>query len=132
MVGSPVDIWIGWSDMPPRYGRSWCEHPPSEQTPYSDDVLALTLGQAKTLAVIVALLLLGLALLSAWVMKTLAQKAALAVILALLAVLVWSQRAALQECADKVRAEARTDVSQVDTTCSFIGRDVTISTVRDR
>lgn len=105
---------------------------PSEQTPYSGEVLALTLGQAKTIAVIVALLLLGLALLSAWAMKTLAQKAALAVILTLLAVLVWSQRAALQECADKVRAEARTDVSQVDTTCSFVGRDVTISTVRDR
>ena len=104
----------------------------SEQTSYSGDVLALTLGQAKTIAVIVALLLLGLALLSAWVMKTLAQKAAIAVILTLLAVLVWSQRAALQECADKVRAEARTDVRQVDTTCSVVGRDVSISTVRDR
>lgn len=95
-------------------------------------MLALTLGQAKSIAVVVALLLLGLALLSAWVMKTLAQKAALTVILVLLAVLVWSQRTALQECADKVRAEARTSVSQVDTTCSFVGRDVTISTVRDR
>ena len=132
MLGSPVDIWIGWSDMPPRYGGREASTCPTDPTPYSGHVLALTLGQAKTIAVIVALLLLGLALLSAWVMKTLAQKAALAVILSLLAVLVWSQRAALQECADKVRAEARTDVRQVDTTCSFVGRDVTISTVRDR
>lgn len=95
-------------------------------------MLALTLGQAKTIAVVVAVVLLGLAVVSAWLMKTIAQKAALAVILGLLAVLVWSQRAALQECADKVRAEAAADLSQVDTTCSFFGRDVTISTVRDR
>lgn len=95
-------------------------------------MLALTLGQAKTIAVVAAIALLALAVLSAWVMKTVAQKAALAVILALLAVVVWTQRASLEECADKVRAEARADVAEVDTTCSFVGRDVTISTVRDR
>ena len=101
-------------------------------TPYSDQVLALTLGQAKTIAVVAALVLLGLAVVSAWLMRTVAQKAAVAVILGLLAVVVWSQRTALQECADKVRAEASADISQVDTTCSFLGRDVTISTARDR
>lgn len=95
-------------------------------------MLALTLGQAKTIAVVAAIVLLGLAVLSAWVMKTVAQKAALAVILGLLALLVWTQRSSLQECADKVRAEAETDPAQVDTTCSFLGRDVTISTARDR
>lgn len=95
-------------------------------------MLALTLGQAKAIAVVVAIVLVGLAVVSAWVMKTIAQKAALAAILGLLAVLVWSQRVALQECADKVRVAADRGVSQVDTTCSFFGRDVTISTVRDR
>lgn len=95
-------------------------------------MLALTLGQAKTIAVVVAIVLLALAVLSAWVMKTLAQKAALAVILGLLALLVWTQRSSLQECAGKVRAEAETDLGRVDTTCSFLGRDVTISTARDR
>ena len=95
-------------------------------------MLALTLDQARTIAVVAAVVLLGLAVLSAWVMKTVAQKAAFAVILALLAVVVWTQRASLQECADKVRAEARTAARQVDTTCSFLGRDVSISTVRDR
>ena len=94
-------------------------------------MLALTLGQAKTIAVLVVIVLLALALFSAWVMKTVAQKAALAVILGLLALLVWTQRSAVQDCADKVRAEARTGVGQVDTTCSFLGRDVKISTVRD-
>ncbi|MFP5489652.1 MAG: hypothetical protein ACLGHQ_15275 [Acidimicrobiia bacterium] len=95
-------------------------------------MLALTLGQAKTIAVVAAIVLVGLAVLSAWIMKTIAQKVALAVILGLLAVLVWSQRTALQECADKVRAEAAADLSQVDTSCSFFGRDITISTARDR
>lgn len=95
-------------------------------------MLALTLGQAKTIALVAATALVVLAGVSAWVMKTVAQKLAVAVILGLLAVLVWSQRAALQECADKVRDAADGGVTQVDTTCSFFGRDVTISTARDR
>lgn len=94
-------------------------------------MLALTLGQAKTIALLVVLVLLGLAVFSAWIMKTIAQKAALAAILGLLALLVWTQRSAVQDCADKVRAEAQAGITQVDTTCSFLGRDVKISTVRD-
>lgn len=101
-------------------------------SPYSGGVFALTLDQARSIAAIAAIGLLVLALGAAWLMKTVAQKLALAAILGLLAVLVWSQRASLQECADKVRAEARTQITQVDTTCSFFGREVTISTVRDR
>lgn len=95
-------------------------------------MLALTLGQAKTIAVVVAVVLVGLAVVSAWIMKTVAQKAAVAAILALLALLVWTQRAALQECADKVRAGAGAGLTEVETTCSFFGRDVPISTSRDR
>jgi hypothetical protein len=93
-------------------------------------VLALTLGQAKTIAVLVTLLLVALAIGSAWLMKTVAQKAAVAAILVLLAALVWSQRSSLQQCADKVKAEVRAGGTQVDTTCTFIGRDVKISTSR--
>jgi len=89
-------------------------------------VLALTLGQAKTIAVLIVVVLVALAIGSAWLMKTIAQKAALAVILGLLALLVWSQRTSLEECADKVREGG----VQVDTTCSFFGRDINISTNR--
>src|SRR5690606_27836959 len=100
VLGRPVDIWIGCSDMPARYDRGrWMA------APYSGPVLAWTLGQAKTIALVAAVILVALAVVSAWVMKTVAQKAALAVILGLLALLVWTQRSALQECADKVRAE---------------------------
>lgn len=94
-------------------------------------MLAVTLDQAKSIAAIAVVGLLVLALGSAWIMKTVAQKVALVTILALLAVVVWSQRSSLQECADKVRAEARTQVTSVDTTCTFFGQDITISTVRD-
>lgn len=94
-------------------------------------MLALTLGQAKTIAVLVVLALVALAVVSAWVMKEVMQKVALVVIFGLLALLVWTQRASLQDCADRVREQARTTAGQIDTTCTFIGRDVTISTSRD-
>jgi protein-S-isoprenylcysteine O-methyltransferase Ste14 len=93
-------------------------------------MLALTLGQAKTIAMLVVIALIGLAVLSAWMMKELMQKVALVVILGLLALLVWTQRASLQDCSDRVKEQARAGVGQVDTTCSFLGRDVTISTSR--
>ena len=90
-------------------------------------MLALTLGQAKTIAVLVVVVLLALAVASAWLMKEVMQKVALVVILGLLALLVWSQRSSLQECSEKVRA-AGTSINDpdVDTTCSFLGRDIEI------
>jgi hypothetical protein len=93
-------------------------------------MLALTLGQAKTIALLAVVALLALAVVSAWAMKQATQKIALAVILGLLALLVWTQRTSLQDCADRVEAQARAGAGQVDTTCSFLGRDVTISTNR--
>ena len=89
-------------------------------------MLALTLGQAKTIAFVVAAVLAVGAIASAWVMKTIMQKLALLLILGLLAVLVWTQRAALDECADKVKVAGFTG----DTTCTFFGRDIQISTSR--
>ena len=95
-------------------------------------MLALSLGQAKTIAVVVVAGLIVLALASAWLMKEVMQKVALVVILGLLALLVWTQRASLQECADKVRSarESLAD-SDVDTTCSFLGRDIEIRRTSD-
>lgn len=90
-------------------------------------MLALTLDQATTIAALAVGGLLVLAVLSAWVMKEVTQKITLVVILGLLAVLVWTQRASLEECADKVQAAG----VNVDTTCSFFGRDIEITTDRD-
>jgi hypothetical protein len=90
-------------------------------------MLALTLGQAKTIAVLVVIVLVVLAIASAWLMKEVSQKVALVVILGLLALLVWTQRSSLQECSEKVRAGgvALNDPA-ADTTCSFLGRDIQI------
>lgn len=89
-------------------------------------MFALTLGQAKTLAILIVLALVVMAVGSAWLMKTVAQKVALFAILGLMALLVWTQRASLDECADKVREGG----VSVDTTCAFFGRDINISTDR--
>ena len=94
-------------------------------------MLALSLGQAKAIAVVVVLVLIGGALASAWLMKEVMQKVALVVILGLLALLVWTQRSSLQDCADRVREQAEVGVREVDTTCNFLGQDITISTTRD-
>jgi ABC-type nickel/cobalt efflux system permease component RcnA len=95
-------------------------------------MLALTLGQAKTIAMLVVIALIGLAIASAWIMKEVMQKVALVVILGLLALLVWTQRASLQECADKVRAAGvNVNDPDVDTTCSFVGRDIQIKRTSD-
>lgn len=90
-------------------------------------VLALTLGQAKFLALAIVLILIGGAIFSAWIMKEIAQKVVLVVIIGLVALLVWTQRSSLDECADKVREGG----IRGDTTCSFFGRDVRISTSSD-
>lgn len=90
-------------------------------------MLALSLGQAKTIATLIVVALVGFALASAWLMKEVMQKIAFVVILGLLATLVWTQRSSLQECSEKVRA-AGTAINDpdVDTTCSFFGRDIEI------
>ena len=92
---------------------------------------ALTLGQAKVIAVLVVVVLVVGALFAAWVMKEVMQKVALVVILGLLALLVWTQRASLQDCADRVQEQAEVGVREIDTTCSFLGQDITISTTLD-
>jgi hypothetical protein len=108
-------MWIGcWaSDMPTRYASHR----------YGDGVLALTLGQAKTLAIVIVLVLVVGAIASFFVAKQITQKIVAGVIFGLLAVLVWTQRASLDECADKVKAGGL----RGDTTCSFFGREIEIA-----
>ena len=73
------------------------------------------------------------AILAFWLLKTIVQKVAVAVLLGLLAFAVWSQRTALVDCADKVEASyvrVGTSVTLDDTECSFFGMSVTISDPR--
>jgi hypothetical protein len=96
-------------------------------------VLALTLDDAKTIAIVAATALAVGAVVSFWVMKSLVQKLAVATLLGVLAFAVWTQRVSLQDCADKVQDNfelADTDVVVTDTECSFFGITVTISDPR--
>jgi hypothetical protein len=87
-----------------------------------------TVDQAKTAAMVAVVVLIALAIAAAWIMNEVSQKVALVVILGLVALLVWTQRASLQECSEKVRAAGvNINDPDVDTTCSFLGRDVQIT-----
>lgn len=106
----------------------------SRPLPYDAGVFAITLDAAKNVAIAVAATFLIGAVLAAWLMKTILQKVAVALVLAILAFAVWSQRTSLQECADKVQAaysREGTDVTLIDTECSFFGATITISDPRD-
>jgi len=96
-------------------------------------VLALTLDEAKTVAIIAAVVLLIGAVLSFWVMKSIVSKVVVAALLGLLAFAVWTQRTSLQDCADKVQGNFErvgTEVTVADTDCSFFGATITISDPR--
>jgi hypothetical protein len=96
-------------------------------------MLALTLDDAKTFAIVGATALVVGAAVSFWVMKSIVQKLAVAVVLGVLAFAVWTQRVSLQDCADKVQDNfelAGADVVVADTECSFFGLSVNISDPR--
>ena len=97
-------------------------------------MLAITLDTAKNIAIAVAVLFVAAAVASAWIMRTIVQKVAAIVVMAALAFAVWTQRTALEDCADAVQANYErvgTDVTLDDTDCSFFGFTVTISDPRD-
>jgi len=96
-------------------------------------VLALTLDDAKTIAIVVATVLAVGAVVSFWIMKSIVQKLAVAALLGVLAFAVWTQRVSLQDCADKVQnnfERAGTDVVVTDSECSFFGIKITVSDPR--
>ncbi len=97
-------------------------------------MFGITLETARNIAIAVVVLFVVGAIAAAWLMKTIVQKVAVIVILLALAFAVWSQRTSLEDCADKVQENfelAGTDVSLIDTECTFFGFTVTISDPRD-
>ena len=96
-------------------------------------VLGLTLDQARNIGIAVAVGFVVLAFGAFWLMKTLLQKLLVAGVLVVLAFAVWTQRTALQDCADKVTGNFErvgSNVTVTDTDCSFFGITVTISDPR--
>ena len=87
---------------------------------------ALSLETAKTIAIVVALVFVAFAVISAWVIKTLVTKVIVVLLMAGLALGVWTQRSTLQDCATKAKEKAAAlDASGL--TCTFFGTDVEIS-----
>ena len=87
-------------------------------------MLALTVETAKTVAIVVVVGLIVAAVLSAWLVKSVVAKVVTIVVLAGLALGVWTQRANLQDCADQ--AQSRLDNGQASVACTFFGYDVTL------
>lgn len=89
-------------------------------------MLAVTVETAKniSLGVLVGLLLLGY--LAVKITKSVTQKAFTLLITAGIALGVWTQRANVAECADKVRDQALAGGVPA-TSCRFFGSDVEIS-----
>ncbi|HUC33053.1 MAG TPA: hypothetical protein VMS14_06595 [Ilumatobacteraceae bacterium] len=87
-------------------------------------MLALTVETAKTVAIVVVVGLIVAAVLSAWLVKSVVAKVVTIVLLAGVALGVWTQRANLQDCHDQ--AKARLDTGQASVTCTFFGYDVKV------
>jgi uncharacterized membrane protein YfcA len=96
-------------------------------------VLALTIDQATTIAVVATTALVVGSIAVFWIMKSFVQRIFAALLLLLLAFAVWTQRGALEDCADKVRSSyerAGASVSIDDTECSFFGFSIDIADPR--
>ncbi len=74
------------------------------------------------MVIIAAFVLMGI--LSAWLIKTVVTKLIVAVVAVGLAIAVYSQRASLQDCADKAKANLGKEVS-----CTFFGTEVKVPAV---
>lgn len=90
-------------------------------------MLSLTLDTAKNVAIGVIAAMVIAALVAARIVASITKRVIAIAIFAGLAVAVWSQRAQLETCADKVRANVDAgQATTTKTTCEFFGRDITI------
>ena len=119
----PLENWIGWS---------------LTRSAYALAVFAISLSEAKNIAIgLVVVFVLG-SVAAAWLMKTIIQKFFTAAVLVVFAFGVWTQRTSLEDCADKVRDVYALDRLAddpggvaLDTDCSFFGTTITIPDARD-
>jgi uncharacterized membrane protein YccC len=89
-------------------------------------MMSMTVESAKNIGIGVALGLLVLMVLMAWLVKNVTTKLISVLILAGLAFGVWTQRSSLQDCASKVKAQAATVGATPDVTCTFLGTDIKV------
>lgn len=87
-------------------------------------MFAVSLETAKTAAIVIIIAFVVMGILSAWLIKTVVTKLIFIVVLAGLAIGVYSQRASLQDCADRAKSNLGNEV-----TCTFFGTDVKVPAV---
>lgn len=87
---------------------------------------ALSLESAKTIGIVVAVALLAFAVISAWVIKNITMKIISIVLLLGLGLGVWTQRANVQDCADKAKAKVSAGADKGSITCEFFGTEVSV------
>ena len=87
---------------------------------------SMTVDGAKNIGIAVALGLVVVMVLMAWLIKNVTAKLISVVIVAGLAFGVWTQRTSLEDCAGKVKARAALG-NKSDVTCTFMGSDIEVS-----
>ena len=89
-------------------------------------MVAITVSDARNIALAVIVVLVVAMAVMAWLVKSLVMKLVAVAVLGGLAVAVWSQREALQECADRIEARAAEGAIADETTCTIFGQEVTV------
>jgi hypothetical protein len=87
---------------------------------------SMTVESGKNIGIGVALGLVVLMVLAAWLVKSVTTKLISVLIIAGLAFGVWTQRSSLQDCATKVKARAATVGGTTDVTCTFLGTNIKV------
>ena len=88
-------------------------------------MIALSLETAKTVAIAVAIAFVASAVLSAWLIKNIVAKLIMVVLMAGLALGVWTQRTSLQDCAAKAQAQAEA-LEVTGLSCTFFGTEIEV------
>jgi hypothetical protein len=88
-------------------------------------MIAMTLESAENIGIAVAVGLVALMVVSALVIKNVTAKIITIVLIGGLAFGVWTQRSALQDCAENVKARGVLGDTG-DVTCTFLGYDINI------
>lgn len=87
---------------------------------------SMTVDGAKNIGIAVALGLVVIMVLMAWLVTNVTAKLISVLIVAGLAFGVWTQRTSLEDCAGKVKDRAALGNTS-DVTCTFLGSDIDVS-----
>ena len=88
-------------------------------------MLAIDVGDAKTIGLALAVGFVLFAIVSAFVIKKITKKIICVILFGGLALGVWTQRQAVQDCSNKLQASASTS-GVSGSTCKFFGTEVRI------